>query len=111
LKVPIDFSIFTREKGAFGYVSGSLEFAVEPMVGDSIALMLPIHKAMLPTCVGTSSLRVEGRNHLFAPAAPPFTVSLSNLEVATVQEAVEACRYFEQGFGLFANIYDLDIEL
>ena len=111
MKVSIDFSIFTREQGAFGYVSGQLEFAVVPMVGDSVALMFPIHAATLPECVAGMLLRVEGRGHLFAPGCPTLALSLSNLEVATVPDAVEASRFFEQGFGLFANIYDPDIEL
>ena len=60
MKVIVDATIFTREAGAFGNVSGSIDLSCEPRIGDTISFSTEkIGREMPPGFTGL--LRVRNR--------------------------------------------------
>jgi hypothetical protein len=107
MKVRIDFSVFTSNHEAIGNVDGELECVVEPMIGDTICLMLaPDNKPIPPGDHGGGLLTVTAR--MIRPNDPEaqLSLSLSDFVVDTKEQAIALMDYFESGYKLFANIYE-----
>ncbi len=105
MKVIVDASIFTREAGAFGNVSGSIDLSCEPRIGDTISFSTEkVGREMPPGFSGL--LRV--RNRVLTAGGDPHgpLIELEDLNVETIADAQALIAYLEQGFKLFANVYD-----
>jgi hypothetical protein len=105
VKVIVDASIFTREAGAFGNVSGSIDLSCEPRIGDTISFN--IEKAggdMPPAFAGTARVR----NRVLTAGGDPHgpLIELDDLNVPTIADAQALIAYLEHAFKLFANVYD-----
>ncbi|MBL8298008.1 MAG: hypothetical protein JNN30_06605 [Rhodanobacteraceae bacterium] len=105
MKVIICFSIFTSEPSAFGSANGVVELAATPVIGDAIWFLNPKPGVKMPTCGFGGSLLVENRSLAANAHERPLQVGLSDLNVPTVSDARAIADYFEQGFGLFVDVY------
>jgi len=106
LKIHIDFSVFTPGS-AVGRVYGEFEFIVVPRLGDMVGFEFPKNKAALVAIPGLSyQLKVEHVVHSLINSSPTILLSLSDFTLPTTQDAKKAIAYFEQGFGLHADIYE-----
>jgi hypothetical protein len=105
MKVIIDASIFTREAGAFGNVSGSIELSCEPRIGDTISFNIERAGREMPPGF-TGLLRV--RNRVLTAGGDPHgpLLELEDINVESIEDAQALIGYLEQGFKLFANVYD-----
>jgi hypothetical protein len=105
VKVIVDASIFTREAGAFGNVSGSIEVSCEPRIGDTISFNNP--KSGVESPPGFGGL-ARVRSRVLTAGGDPHgpLLELEDLNVETIGDAQALIAYLEQGFKLFANVYD-----
>jgi hypothetical protein len=105
-RVHIDISLFTRD-AAFGMVSGPLDLAIVPQVGDIISFRLPassethVGKNQVPFC---GQLRITER---IITADPNLEVSLAleDITAGTSEAARNLMQMFEQHHGLFGDVW------
>ena len=109
MKVVVDASVFTREEGAFGNISGSIDVSFEPHVGDSISFVPTDEGSELPPEF-SGLVRVENRVITAGGDKHGLMLSLADITVPTVEDAQALMAFFEDAHGLFANIFDEDDE-
>jgi hypothetical protein len=105
MKVIVDASIVTREAGAYGNVSGSIDLSAEPRIGDTISFS--ISKAGNEMPPGFNGL-VRVRKRVLTAGGDPHgpLIELEDITVESVEDAQALMAYLEQGFKLFANVFD-----
>jgi hypothetical protein len=109
MRVVVDASIFTREAGAFGNISGAIDVSFEPCIGDTLSFIpTRVTKEMPPGFSG--QVRVEGRIITAGGDSHGLMLSLEDITVPSVADAQGLVAFFEDAHGLFANIYDEDDE-
>ena len=106
MKVRVDFSIFTASGEAVGHIEGELDCVVGPMIGDTISFMFAPNGCGIPSGHEFGGqLKVTDR--IISPNRDgPITLMLDDLIVGTKPQAMMLVAYFEDGFGLFANLYE-----
>lgn len=104
MKFSIDISIFIRSGSPFGHVSGALELAMVPMVGDTVSFVDAGATSAPKPHAFLGLLKVEER---VIPAAGGATVSLvlEDLYFDSAEDAQDAGRYLESGFGLVLQLH------
>ena len=105
MEVIVDASIFTRESGSFGNVSGSMELSFEPHIGDTISFLPSTRSGPCPPGF-TATLRVTGRILAAGGDKLGLLIQLENINVDTVAAATALCAFFKDGFDLFVNVFD-----
>ena len=103
-KVHVDISLFTKET-AFGRISGLLELAVIPQVGDSISFLFPKGGQATPPAAGL--IRVTDRI-INANGDDEVSLSLDDLTVETATDARRIMTFFEDAYGLFGEPFGDD---
>lgn len=104
--VVIDFSVFIKEAGAFGNVTGELDMPVVPQIGDSLSFLFPGSKSELDLSVGFEGiLKVTDRVIPVNQSDQPLSLALSEVVVLTKGDAIKVMQHFESAFGLFAISY------
>ena len=106
MKVNIDSSIFSREKGAFGNVTGSIELVVIPQIGDTIIFSPPTAEAKIDSLKFNGVLKVTARIFSANSSTDEISIALTDIMVDTEQDAAAVADYLEVGFNLFATIYE-----
>lgn len=109
MKVVVDISIFTRESGAFGNVSGAIDVSYEPHVGDSVSF-LPTKAGQEIPPMFTGLVHVEGRTITAGGDSHGLMLALEDITVETVEDAQAIIAFFEDAHGLFANVFDEEDE-
>jgi hypothetical protein len=90
-----------------GNVHGEMDFDVLPRQGEFVCFEFPKNKAELVPIPGLSyQLEVERVMHSFSESSARVQLSLAGFTLPTTQDAKKAIAYFEQGFGLYADIYE-----
>jgi hypothetical protein len=107
MRVYVDFSVFTASQ-ALGNVHGGLELEIVPRKGETLNFA-NLHPTPVPLQVQgfTPHLRVEDVFPSPQGAVETFSLSLSDVEVASLEIAQKIFAYFEKGFGLFVDRYDV----
>jgi hypothetical protein len=105
MEVIVDASIFTREGGAYGNVSGSLELSFEPQIGDTISFLPNARSGPCPAGF-TATLRVTERILAAGGDKHGLLVQLEDIKVDAVADAATLSAFFQEGFGLFVNAFD-----
>ena len=106
MKIYIDFSVLTPHS-AVGNVHGELEFKVMPREGEVVNFSAPKNKAELVAIPGIGyQLKVERVIHSHINSAPHVQLSLEDMVLPTTQDAKKVIAYLEQGFDLYADIYE-----
>jgi len=106
MKVNIDFSIFSKDKGAFGNITGSIELAVVPQSGDTIVFDFPVGGVTVDSSLFNGVMKVTDRILSANSGADGVSISLNDIVVGTEEDAATVARYLEKGFNLFATIYN-----
>lgn len=108
MKIYIDFSVFTESGGAFGNVTGEIEFAALPQAGDIVALPLAKAGVALDPQSGFMGLIEVHRRLLIANPGDGrgIQLSLSDVTVPTPDAARILADYLERAFGLFIDVYN-----
>jgi hypothetical protein len=105
MKFRIDSSVMTSAGEAVGNVVGDLEFAIAPLVGDTVSLMLAPSGALMPTGHDLGGLlKVCDRVFVLGYANSLPTLMLSDMCADTKAHALEIMRFAEAEFGLQPNI-------
>lgn len=105
MRASIDFSIFTKVGGAFGNVTGEMDFCVAPMIGDAVLIAVSRMAAEFPACLAGKIIRITDRAHTQLKSDPFIHLSMSDIEFDTERDALAASKYFEDGFGLYVDRY------
>jgi len=105
MEVIVDASIFTREGGSYGNVSGSLKLSFEPQIGDTISF-LPNERSGPCPAGFTAALQVTNRILAAGGDKHGLLVELEDITVDTVADAVTLSAFFHEGFALFVNAFD-----
>jgi len=105
LEVHVDASIFTREGGAYGMLSGNLKLSFEPQIGDTISFGPTERSGPCPPGF-FGQLRVTDRILSAGEMTDTLLVALEDIKVDTVAVAGTLNAFFENGFGLFVHVYD-----
>jgi len=103
MKVSIDFSVFTPS-GAFGMISGALELAQVPGIGEKVAFSPAMTGVLIPLTAGFNWL-IEVEDVLHPANGDGVAVSLADVSFESVADAQVAMKYFESGFGLHADYW------
>ena len=107
MRVRIDFSIYALSGVAFGDIDGWLEFAVEPLIGDTVSLMSAPNGEVMPKGhVLGGQLKVTERIVRPMQVDAAITLMLDDLVVESIPQAVEIAAYLESGFGLSSDVYE-----
>ncbi|WP_145478242.1 hypothetical protein [Stenotrophomonas rhizophila] len=107
MKINVDFSVSTSGGEAIGNVVGDLDFAVEPMIGDTISLMCAPTGSVIPGGHESGGLlKVDVRIISPGQGQYPLAIMLSDMVAGTREQAVSLMSYLEAEFGLQANFYD-----
>jgi len=107
MKVHVDFSVYTDEDGSFGGVSGEIEVITLPQIGDSVSFMFSSKGIVIDPEVGfRGMLDVTSRIILANHEDQKLMLTLSDVVVKTRADALQLVKYFEDAFGLFADIYE-----
>jgi len=101
MKIYIDISVFTDESGAYGNVTGELELAITPHIGDSVSFAFP-DKADVSMPDGFIGILVVTDRVI---SSEQLQLSLSDVTMPTEVGGSELMNYFESAFGLFTDIY------
>lgn len=106
-KVYIDISLFTAE-AAYGKVSGTLDLAVVPQVGDVIAFRL---SEQVNAHVGPRKLPYGGHLRVTDRVIPAdrqsdVLVTLEDVTATTVEGAHQLMKMLEQHYGLLGDVWD-----
>jgi hypothetical protein len=102
----LDFSVFVDPSTAFGNVTGNIELAAVPRIGEQISFLFPkngVSPIILPGF--QHALRVEG---VIYNANSPVAATLISLETVVLTSASDAMllfKFLEDGFGLFGSEY------
>lgn len=107
IRVHVDLSVFTEE-AAIGMVSGLIEVAVIPQVGDFIAFKLvgPFDAYSLESKLPLSAhLRVTDRI-VVADEHSVVLLAFEDILAQTREAAVRLLKMFEQHHGLTADIWE-----
>lgn len=105
MKIYIDFSVFTEEGGAFGNVTGELDLAVVPQIGDSVSFAFSDKPDIYMPADFMGILTVTDRVIPLGGDGFKLQLSLSDVTTSTEDSGSELMSYFESAFGLFADIY------
>jgi hypothetical protein len=105
MKIAIDASIFTKEAGSFGKLSGPLELPCEPQIGDTISFIFPKNKAVLPLPGIAGQYRIEDRI-LGVYEGAEVIVMLEDITVDSIAQARALSDYLERGFDLVVTIFN-----
>lgn len=106
MRVRIDFSVFTSSGDAIGHIDGEIDCVVEPIIGDTICLMLAPNQTPIPSGHEHGGLlKVTDRTIRPNERGSLLSLSLSDMVVDTRENALALMDYFESGYKLFANIY------
>jgi hypothetical protein len=105
MEVIVDASIFTREGGSFGNVSGSMALSFEPHIGDTISFLPSDRSGPCPDGF-TATLRVTQRILAAGGDRHGLLVQLEDIHVGTIAAANALCAFFQNGFALFVNVFD-----
>ena len=103
MKIYIDISIFTAAL-AVGNVKGTIEVEVIPNIGDTICFSSPINKNILPCSVESFDWLIKVESKIFNPLpniGGGVLLSLQDLTLDTLEEAIKVSKYLEDGFSLF----------
>jgi hypothetical protein len=107
MKVAVDFSVFTKDEGAFGNVSGEVSVITVPQIGDSISFLFSDAKVSLDQTIGFGGiLKVTDRIIAINREDQQLALALSNVVVQTKNDALKVMQYFEYAFDLFAVRYE-----
>jgi hypothetical protein len=107
MRVHVDFSVFTVGGEALGYVDGEIDCIVEPLVGDTICLMLSPDGVPIPTGHAAGGLlKVMGRVIRPNEAGILLSLSLENIVVDTREHGFELMEYLDSSYKLFSNLYE-----
>ncbi len=106
MKVVVDASIFTREDGSFGNVSGAVELSYEPHAGDLISFHPTAASGPFPPGF-TGMVEVTQRIHSAGGDPHGLLVSLEDITVQTIRDAQRLAEFFQAGFALHVNVYDV----
>jgi hypothetical protein len=100
MRVEIDISVFIGTESAAGMVSGSIDLAVLPRVGETISFISPPKSAPYPAAFGLNSqLKVE--NIIHTAGTQIILVLLADIVLPSAESVEAVASYLEQGFGLF----------
>lgn len=106
MKVRVDFSIFTTDAEAVGHIEGELDCVIEPMIGDTISFMFAPNGSGIPSGHELGGL-LKVTDRVISPnRGETITIMLENLIAGTKPQAMAIVAYLEDGFGLFANLYE-----
>lgn len=105
MEVIVDASIFTRESGSYGNVSGSLKLSFEPQIGDTISFLPNERSGPCPSGF-PATLQVTNRILAAGGDKHGLLVELEDITVDTVADAVTLSAFFHEGFALFVNAFD-----
>lgn len=106
ISIYIDVSIFSEESGACGNISGELDLPVTPQIGDSVSFTFSSkNKNVVLPAYFDGFLTVAGRVISTNVDKPTVLISLSDVMVPTVEDALKVMNYFESAFDLFADVY------
>lgn len=106
MKVNVDFSIFTGDGEAVGHIDGEIDLVVVPMQGDTISMMFaPDGVAAPPGHEFGAQLKVADRILCPNQIDGGITIVLSDMVVATKEQAIAFISYFVASYGLHANPY------
>ena len=86
MEVIVDASIFTREGGAYGNVSGSLQLSFEPQIGDTISF-LPSERSGPALPASPAHFGVTDRILAAGGDKHGLLVELEDINVDTVADA------------------------
>lgn len=100
----ISISIFTPDT-AFGMVSGELDVAVIPQVGDFISFELPFEAKLADGASFIPHLRVDERI-IVADTERSVLLMLDDITAATTADARHLIEMFGQYPGLVCDIWD-----
>jgi hypothetical protein len=110
MKIPIDFSVISKDGDAVGNVEGKLDFENVPELGDSISFLFPLNNILPNRDLAPIGL-LEVTDRIFIPGPQGgVTLMLSDLVADTREHALKLMNYFESGFDLHTNIYNEDRE-
>jgi hypothetical protein len=106
MRVFIDFSIFTKVDGVFGNVSGEIDLAVAPQIGDSISLDYQNSLSVSVPILGFSGvLKVLDRVLMANQIDQKIILALSEVVVPSKIDAIGLASYLESTFDLFVVVY------
>jgi hypothetical protein len=108
VKIYLDFSVLSEGGPAVGRMSGAIDFIAVPPIGSSIALTRTsngVPPIVLPGFTGF--LRVEALRFEPSTTEVSISASLEDVFVRSVADGLKLMRYLADGFGLFAEEYDL----
>ena len=103
MKIYLDFSVFTPLVSV-GNVHGEFDLDVVPSEGEVLSFLSPKKKTTVDLVSGFKyELKVE---HVSEVPTEPSRVllSLEDVTLTTTQDAKKVMAYFEQGFGLHADV-------
>ncbi len=110
MKVHIDSSIRTSGGRAFGRVSGVIEVAIEPHVGDSISFLPQPGMAVKPLRGFAGALKVTTRVIPANSKVEMPSLSLEDSIVLSLDDAKSLLQFYEKGFGLVVDVYNEEDE-
>jgi len=106
MNIYIDFSIYTEDTGAYGNVTGTLEFNTVPIIGGSVSLLPPSKSGPIHEMGGSEGiLIVENRVPATENSGLDTALSLSDVTVKSPREANQLKQYLELSFDLFVDVY------
>lgn len=106
MKVSVDFSIYTREEGAFGNASGEISVPTYPQIGDSISFLFPGKDLTIDPSIGFSGvLKITDRVIAANRDDQALMLTLGDIVLATKSDALKLVEYLESAFDLFSVIY------
>ena len=106
VKVQIDISVFTKD-AAIGMVSGPLELAIVPQVGDRISFQVD---GSLEAFVGEKKFPFGGQlgvtDRVVAASDGTVLLMLEDVTAATSEDARRLMEMLAQHHGLFLDIWE-----
>ena len=104
MKVYIDISVFTKES-AIGRVSGNIDVPIVPEIGDTVDLGTSKEGHIEQPLVFGALLKVKERT-ITVDSDTEIAITLSDLTLATRDDAKTAMAYLESRYGLVAEYWD-----
>jgi hypothetical protein len=106
MKIAIDLSVHTKSGTAAGVVSGTLEFACVPRVGEQVSFLHPTTESVNPLVTSGFIPLLKVAQILHVPGnEPKVMMAFEDVIFTSNEEAKELMLYLEKGFGLFADFF------
>lgn len=108
-RIHVDISLFA-ERDAFGRISGCVEVAVVPQIGDTVGLDLLAAPVGPEAITGSSLVRVESRR-IPVNGEGEIAVNLSDFSVRTRDDALRVMAFLQDRYDLFGEPFrDEDLQ-